>query len=356
MLLGGSSYWIIVNTNQNVIQRFLALRSKNSARNSSWIYVVGITTLIGMCIYNGLVLYATYFDCDPLTTKLAKAKDQLVPLLVMQTLKDIPGLPGLFIAGVFSGKQICGEDVSILTINLIKAALSSLSSGLNSMSAIVLEDYFKPFMKNELSERATSLIMRGTVLVLGALAVAMVYVVQHLGSVLQLSMSVPATCTGSVFGVFVIGMFVPWIGKRAVFYGALSASSVMIYIVARSQLDMMNGLLKYDTKITSIEGCSYNFSSLDPPTHHDAVPMEKEFHHVSYLYYMPLGALLTCMSAFILSFIFGFEDPNNVDLNLLAPCVRKYFNSRRDNLDVQAEMKEMTIAFDKKGYPIKLTN
>lgn len=57
-----------------------------------------------MCIYNGLLLYATYHDCDPLTTKLAKAKDQLIPLLVMQILKDVPGLPGLFIAGVFSGK------------------------------------------------------------------------------------------------------------------------------------------------------------------------------------------------------------------------------------------------------------
>ena len=61
-----------------------------------------------MCIYNGLLLYATFHDCDPLTTKLAKAKDQLVPLLVIQTLKEIPGLPGLFIAGVFSGKMLHG--------------------------------------------------------------------------------------------------------------------------------------------------------------------------------------------------------------------------------------------------------
>lgn len=58
-----------------------------------------------MCIYNGLVLYATYYDCDPLTTKLAKAKDQLMPLLVMQIFKDFPGLAGLFIAGVFSGEK-----------------------------------------------------------------------------------------------------------------------------------------------------------------------------------------------------------------------------------------------------------
>lgn len=87
-----------------MIQRFLALKNVKTARRGSAIYVIAVSILIMMCIYNGLLLYATYHDCDPLTTKLAKAKDQLVPLLVMQILKDIPGLPGLFIAGVFSGE------------------------------------------------------------------------------------------------------------------------------------------------------------------------------------------------------------------------------------------------------------
>jgi len=114
LCVGGSCYWIIDNTTQSVIQRFLALKDQKAARQSAFYYVVGIVILICMCAYNGLLLYAAYHDCDPLTTKLAKAKDQLVPLLVMKILKDIPGLPGLFIAGVFS------------------AALSSLSSGLNS--------------------------------------------------------------------------------------------------------------------------------------------------------------------------------------------------------------------------------
>ena len=34
--------------------------------------------------------------------QLAAAKDQLLPLLVMDTLKGMPGVPGLFVAGVFS--------------------------------------------------------------------------------------------------------------------------------------------------------------------------------------------------------------------------------------------------------------
>lgn len=194
------------------------------------------------------------------------------------------------------------------------------------MSALALEDYFKPFFKEGLSDRASNIIMRGTVLILGAVSVGLVYVVERLGSVLQLSMSVPAACAGSVFGLFTIGMFLPWIGKRAAFYGAVTASAVMMYIVVRSQLEMANGLIRYDTKVTSVEGCSYNYTISDQ-TPETLETFERQFHHISYLYYMPMGAVITCMAAFIFSLLFGFEASSNVDPRLLAPFVRKYFKS-----------------------------
>ena len=71
----------------------------------------------------------------------------------MDILKDLPGLPGIFIAGVFS------------------AALSSLSTAMNSMAAVVLEDFYKPYTKKQLTERQTNYIMRGTVVVMGTIAV-----------------------------------------------------------------------------------------------------------------------------------------------------------------------------------------
>lgn len=55
-----------------------------------------------ICGYSGLVAFARYHDCDPLDSKLALAKDQLLPLLVMDVLGDWGGMPGIFVAGVFS--------------------------------------------------------------------------------------------------------------------------------------------------------------------------------------------------------------------------------------------------------------
>jgi solute carrier family 5 (sodium-coupled monocarboxylate transporter), member 8/12 len=242
-VIGGTIFWVNVNElNQNMIQRYMALKDVKTARKGQLIYVVGVTLMIFLCVYNGLLLYATYHDCDPLQTKLAKAKDQMLPLMVMEILKDFPGLPGLFIAGVFS------------------AALSSLSTGLNAMSAVVLEDFCKPFMKNDVSERLSKYIMRGTVLVLGLSSIALVYVVQHMGAVLQLSMSVPSACFGPMLGVYIVGFLIPWIGKRAVLYSAIVGSISMMAIVFKAQAEMALGKIKFHYKPLSVEGCAYIYN------------------------------------------------------------------------------------------------
>lgn len=57
--------------------------------------------------------------------QLVSTKDQLFPLFVMQVMGDIPCIPGLFVAGVFSG------------------ALSTVSTGLNSLAAVTLQDFIK---------------------------------------------------------------------------------------------------------------------------------------------------------------------------------------------------------------------
>lgn len=102
-MIGGIFYWLQANAvSQNMIQRYLALPTLKAGRIALYIFIGGIITIMLICSYIGLLIYATYKDCDPLTTKLAAARDQLLPLFVMDTLGGIPGLSGLFVAGVFS--------------------------------------------------------------------------------------------------------------------------------------------------------------------------------------------------------------------------------------------------------------
>ncbi|PSN54828.1 Sodium-coupled monocarboxylate transporter 2 [Blattella germanica] len=93
--------------------------------------------------------------------------DQLLSYYVMDIAAAIPGLSGLFIAGVFS------------------AALSTMSTSLNSLGATLFEDFIRPCLKNKLTDRCASNILKLIVVVVGAVCVLMVFIVDKLGSVLQ---------------------------------------------------------------------------------------------------------------------------------------------------------------------------
>lgn len=150
LLIGGTQFWMtLISLNQSMIQRYISLPTLAGAKKALHINIFGLFMLLSFCCFNGLLMYANYFDCDPLTTKMAKKVDQMLPLYTMELFKDLAGMNGMFIAGIFS------------------ASLSSMSSQLNSVSAVILEDFFKPNCKKPLSEGQTRFLLRATVFVFG---------------------------------------------------------------------------------------------------------------------------------------------------------------------------------------------
>lgn len=252
-------------------------------------------------------MYTKYHDCDPLQTKLVKAKDQLLPLLVMDVLRDYPGLPGLFIAGIFA------------------ASLSTLSTSLNSLAAVTMEDIYKPHISKGFVERHSSLLMRGTVVIFGMIAIAITYLIPHLGSILQLSMSTFTATSGPIMGVFLVGMLIPKINKRGVFVGVICSTVLMVYIVARAQIEISTGVVTYEIKPISTEGCIFEFINATSSIVQEKVEnnFEKSLHNMSYLYFTAFGVLLTTVVSLVYSWVFGFEDTSKVDPMLVAPFLRK---------------------------------
>lgn len=87
--------------------------------------------MIGIVFFNicahvtGLQMYAKYETCDPFLAGYTNRIDQVLPYFVMDVGGSIPGLPGLFIAGIFA------------------AAMSTMSSSLNTLSGTIYEDFLK---------------------------------------------------------------------------------------------------------------------------------------------------------------------------------------------------------------------
>lgn len=67
---------------------------------------------------------------------------------------------------------------------------SSLSVVLNSTAGVLLEDIFKGCFKGRPSEASASMIVKGSILVLGCIAMILLMVVDKLGGILEVS----ATC------------------------------------------------------------------------------------------------------------------------------------------------------------------
>ena len=88
--------------------------------------------------------------------------DQLLPLFVMDILGHVPGFPGFFVAGVFSG------------------ALSTVSGGLNSLTAVALEDVIKPFWKDSLKEEAATKLSKFLGLGFGIFSYLLTFLVRNI--------------------------------------------------------------------------------------------------------------------------------------------------------------------------------
>lgn len=200
------------------------------------------------------------------------------------------------------------------------------------MSAVVLEDFFKTFCNKPLTDRQTQFIMRGVVAVFGAICVCLVMVVEKLGTVLQLSMSLGAVTNGPLLGIFTMGVMVPWVTGLGAIVGGATGLGVMAWICAKAQAAIASGELSFATKPTSTLGCSYMFISDDPlsmlAANRSSLYIleddEPDFaiYHISYMWYTLLGALLTMSVATATSFLFGANDPHKIDPKLLTPFVR----------------------------------
>ncbi|CAH1183376.1 unnamed protein product [Phaedon cochleariae] len=311
LVIGGTFYTVqTAGVNQNMIQRYLSLPSLEAGKRALWTFFFGIIILIALCTYCGLLIYATFYNCDPLTTTLAREKDQLLPLLVMEILGDIPGLAGIFLAGIFS------------------AALSSLSTALNAMAAIVLEDFYKPFFKKQLSDKEESYLMKSTVVLTGAVCIGLVFVVEKLGAVLQLSMSIGSIANGPSLGVSTMGILLPWVNSEGALVGGITSLIFMCWLCLKTQSLITSGDLTFAEKSVSTYGCHYHFTprNLNNITHADEQFM---IYRLSYLWYCLIGVLVSMVVGLSVSFLTKPTDPRDVDPKLLAPFVRKLIKPRQ---------------------------
>lgn len=204
--------------NQTQVQRYMCVRSTRGAKQALFINAAGAALVIILSSLIGVILYAYYADCDPYTLKKVTDVDQIFPYFVMEVLGNKPGLPGVFLACIFSG------------------SLSTISSGLNSLAAVIIEDIYKGLMGKKLSDERQGLISKIFSVVLGAIIILLTYVVSYLGSILNAALSLFGVLSGPIMGVFFLGFFFPQANRRGGLFGFLSSLCFQLWIFLGAQI------------------------------------------------------------------------------------------------------------------------
>uniref|UniRef100_A0A3P9K9Y8 Solute carrier family 5 member 8 n=1 Tax=Oryzias latipes TaxID=8090 RepID=A0A3P9K9Y8_ORYLA len=267
------------------VQRYIACRSVTQARLALYINLLGIWACFVCIVFAGLCLYSVYKDCDPWTAGLISSPDQLMPNLVMDILTVNPGLPGLFLAAVYSG------------------SLSTVSSLINGLAAVTVEDLIKPYFRR--SERQLLVISKALSFFFGLVFIAMAGLASVLGGMLQVKPILFAP----------VCVLCPQGGLSGLISGVIAALCVSLgEVFSPSPLEMTRPLP------LSTAGCNFstapelNWTTAAPPeatslkrcfSLHVRHPMVVGWLSPSYLYYNIIGVVTALTVGTIVSLLTG---------------------------------------------------
>ncbi|XP_054985623.1 sodium/iodide cotransporter [Sorex araneus] len=300
-LVGGTLVWLsMYGVNQAQVQRYVACRSESQAKLALLINQLGLFVIVFSAASCGMVMFAFYASCDPLRTGRISAPDQYMPMLVLDIFRELPGVPGLFLACAYSG------------------TLSTASTSINAMAAVTLEDLLKPRLRS-LGPRRLVLVSKALSFIYGSACLTVAALSSLLGGgVLQGSFTVMGVISGPLLGAFILGIFLPACNSRGVLSGLAAGLALSLWVAVGATLYPPSPQSMGELS-TSAAGCAQllaNASHLDLQGTTNAsseghsgdtgLPaLANSLYAISYLYYGALGTLVTVLCGALISCLMG---------------------------------------------------
>ncbi|KAM6280828.1 sodium-dependent multivitamin transporter [Porphyrio hochstetteri] len=299
----------LYGVNQAQVQRYLSARSEREAKLSC--YAVFPCQQIVLCLscLTGLVMFVYDQEHPLVPAQSSISSDQLVLYFVMDVLRDVPGLPGLFVACLFSG------------------SLSTISSAFNSLATVTMEDLVRPHFPGLPEARAT-LLSKLLALGYGLLCLGMAYVSSMLGPVLQAAISIFGMVGGPLLGLFCLGMFFPCANSTGAIVGLLSGLAMAFWVGIGSLLQSTGGAgsppAPNGTVLPSVGGNLTTVLAttlLTPtPAPHSPTGLQK-FYSLSYMWYSAHNSTTVILVGLLVSLLTGPTPAAAVDPRTIYPVL-----------------------------------
>ena len=212
MIINGAFYALQkYGTDQTIVQRYLVAKSDKDAKRAAFIGVFASVSVWTLFMLIGALLFVFYNSGTASLPKEISA-DKVFPYFISTQLPV--GVLGLVLSA------------------LVAAALASLQSDLNCLSAIGVEDYYQRFNPNCTDKQRLNM-GRILVLVAGAImmTVAYLFVIWEGEGVLGIVFGLYAIFSAGIVGIFLLGLLSRRANKQGLYFGIATCVIFTAYAV-----------------------------------------------------------------------------------------------------------------------------
>ncbi len=183
---------------QMMVQRYLSARNLPDARRALWVSGFVVVAQFALFLLIGVALYC-FYQLNPPAVPFERA-DRVFGSFILH---EMPvGLIGVLLGAVFA------------------AAMSTLSSSLNSCATTAVKDIYLPLARSRATPRRQLWATRMLTVVFGLVQIAVGIGGQWLTSTVVSSvLGIAGFTTGILLGVFFLGLFARRVGQRAALVG-----------------------------------------------------------------------------------------------------------------------------------------
>ncbi|GFR26099.1 putative sodium-dependent multivitamin transporter [Trichonephila clavata] len=326
------------------VQRLRTLKNVNKSKLAAFLSIPMLVSFHLLCCLCGLIIYAYFRFCDPLTSPDSpiEAADQLLPYFITSTFSDLPGLPGLCISGIFS------------------ATLSTISSTTNSLTSVTSEDFLKPIFPGL---NVTVFHNKIISLVFGALCVGVTFLVASLGHLVRMSIVIGGLVNAPNLAVFLLAACTTKANEEGVIIGMLISLALSAYLsfipnnkpyaflplyneCPSSEAEESNSTT-FSTLLHSSENI-YSNTTFSPSSKQET---EDDLFHLSYMWISTL-ALFTCLIVgYFGSVIIDCLRGKSIEVPrmYLSPIRTRFFEKQSNTDEQECKYKATYVEFDERS-------
>lgn len=206
-------------TDQLMVQRYLSARNQSDAARGLALSGFIVAFQFALFLLIGVGLAAFYSLAVDEGTLAVSSGDQMFAHFIVNYVPI--GLAGMTLAAVFA------------------AAMSTLSSSLNSSATALINDVYLPLHRSPMSEVQKLKAGRIATLVFGIIQVAIAIVVGQLDlneSTVSNVLKIAGFASGPVLGLYLLAVFAPQVGQRPAIAGFLAGVTVLSIVATGTAL------------------------------------------------------------------------------------------------------------------------